>query len=156
MIARPISIHAANSYVARWHRHSHPVRGALFAMSAYHDTHAVEPCGVVIVGRPKARRLQDGVTCEVVRLASDGTRDCCSFLYSRAKRAAQALGYRRCVTYTLATESGSSLRAVNATPSATVAAKSWDTPSRRRTDKHQPAERVRWELIAAQEADDAT
>ena len=147
MMMRPISINNANQYVARWHRHSSVVRGALFALSAYADAGAVEPCGVVIVGRPKARRLQDGITCEVVRLATDGTRDCCSFLYAKAKRAAQSLGYRRCITYTLASESGASLRAIGATPGATVAAQLWDRQSRKRMDKHKPAERVRWELM---------
>lgn len=141
----PISIRGANEYVARWHRHIHIVRGALFALDAY-EHGAAEPCGVVIVGRPKARRLQDGLTCEVVRLATDGTRDCCSFLYARARRAAQALGYRRCITYTLATEGGASLRAIGAKVSGAVVAASWDKPSRRRTDKHKPADRVRWEL----------
>jgi hypothetical protein len=105
---------------------------------------------VAIIGRPVARGLQDGTTCEVVRVATDGTRNACSFLYGASKRAAQSLGYRRCITYTLATESGASLRAVGATPDATVKGRSWDTPSRRRSDKSsvQTADKVRWTLFS--------
>lgn len=147
----PMTIQGANEYVARWHRHSEPTRSALFALACITDG-ALEPCGVAIVGRPKARALQDGATCEVVRLATDGTSDACSFLYSKARRAAQALGYRRCVTYTLARESGSSLRAVGAVPVATVKGRSWDTPTRPRIDKRTPEDRVRWELPMARGA----
>lgn len=142
----PTSIRDANRYVARWHRHSAPVGGALFALACI-DAGALEPCGVVIVGRPKARQLQRGATCEVVRLATDGTRNACSFLYARARRAAQALGYQRVVTYTLQIESGASLRGLGALEAADVRAQSWDRPGRRRIDHAMPAERIRWELI---------
>ena len=68
-------------------------------------------CGVVMCGRPVSRYYDDGLTLEVNRLCTDGTRNACSFLYQTAWRAAKALGYKRMVTYTLQTESGSSLRA---------------------------------------------
>jgi hypothetical protein len=95
----PITIQGANGYVARWHRHHAPVRSALFAVAAQR-VGALDLCGVAIIGRPKARALQDGRTCEVVRLASDGSDNVCSFLYEKARRAAQALGFTRCKTYT--------------------------------------------------------
>lgn len=147
----PITIGNAKEYVARWHRHSEPPRSALFALACA-MAGAVEPCGVAIIGRPKARALQDGATCEVVRLATDGTRNACSFLYAAAVRAARALGYRRCITYTLASESGGSLRAVGATVEATVRGRSWDTPTRRRTNKTdaQGADKLRWCLFGAE------
>lgn len=47
--------------------------------------------GVVQVGRPVSRVLDDGKTLEVVRLCCDGTRNVCSFLYSAAARVAKAL-----------------------------------------------------------------
>jgi hypothetical protein len=148
MTLTPISIANANAYVARWHRHHKPTRGALFALSVI-VTGEVEPCGVAIVGRPVARRLQDGRTCEVLRIATDGTRNACSRLLHACRRAAQALGYVRVITYTLASESGASLRAVGATISGTVQGRSWDQPSRPRTDKSsaQLADKVRWELL---------
>ena len=59
--------------------------------------------------------MDDGLTLEVTRLCTDGTPNACSFLLSRAARAAAALGYERIQTYTLAEESvnscGGSLRA---------------------------------------------
>jgi hypothetical protein len=146
LILTPCSIQSANEYVARWHRHHQPVRSALFALAALRGS-AVDLCGVCIIGRPKARGLQDGRTCEVVRLASDGSANVCSFLYDKARRAAQALGYRRCITYTLATEGGASLRALGLAEPQPVKGKSWDTPARRRTDKHPTTDKLRWDLL---------
>ena len=60
--------------------------------------------GVCIVNRPVNRRMDDGLTLEVARLCTDGTPNACSFLLSRAARAAAALGYERIQTYTLAEE----------------------------------------------------
>jgi len=67
--------------------------------------------GVAIVGRPVSRYLDDGLTLEVTRLCTDGTKNACSFLYGAAWRAAKALGYKKIITYTLATETGASLKA---------------------------------------------
>lgn len=145
---RPISIREACVYVARWHRHLLPPRGALFALSAWRD--GVEPCGVIVVGRPVARRQQDGVTCEVLRCAvPEGERNAPSFLYGKAKRAAQSLGYLRCVTSTLASESGATMRAVGATRTGESKGLSWDKPSRRRVNQTaaQSAPKVRWTLF---------
>jgi hypothetical protein len=66
---------------------------------------------VAIVSRPPNRNSDDGVTCEVVRLASDGTRNACSFLYSACAKIARDMGFQRMITYTLDSESGASLRA---------------------------------------------
>ena len=51
------------------------------------------------------------MTLEVTRLATDGTRNACSFLYGAAARACFALGYRRIGTYVLKSEPGTSLKA---------------------------------------------
>lgn len=153
----PITIGAAKEYVSRWHRHHEPPQGALFAVACQLIA-AVEPCGVAIVGRPVARRLQDGLTCEVLRVATDGTHNACSVLLGACKRIAKALGYVRCVTYTLADESGASLRAVNAVPTAAVKGASWDTPSRPRVDKGnaQRKVKVRWDLFATHRDEEGT
>ena len=144
----PTTIQAANEYVARWHRHHQPVRSALWAV-ACGVTGEIEPRGVAIFGRPKARRLQDGKTGEVVRVSTDGTPNACSFLYRAVRRAAQALGYVRVITYTLDEEGGASLRAMGATPSANVVGREWDVPSRRRSIKGgaQVKDKTRWELF---------
>jgi hypothetical protein len=67
--------------------------------------------GVCIVGRPVSRHLDNGMTLEVTRLASDGCPNACSCLYGAAWRAAKALGYTKLITYILDTESGTSLKA---------------------------------------------
>ena len=103
-----ISLAEANAFVAALHRHHPPVVGHLFSIGAARSDDLV---GVVIVGRPVARLRDDGVTAEVTRLCTDGSRNACSFLYGAAARAAFALGFERIGTYTLPDEGGASLRA---------------------------------------------
>ena len=50
-----------------------------------------------------------------LRTATDGYRNANSTLYGAAWRVAQAMGYRRLITYTQANESGASMRAIGAT-----------------------------------------
>lgn len=136
----------AAAFVSAHHRHHTPPQGHLFSIGAYE---ADRLCGVVIVGRPVARGRQDGLTAEVTRLCTDGTKDACSFLYGCAARAALALGYRRIGTYTLARETGSSLRGAGWRVVAEIKGRSWDTPSRRRTDKHPTEDKLLWEPAVA-------
>jgi hypothetical protein len=102
--------------------------------------------GVVIVGKPVARMLADGWTCEVTRLASDGTKNACSMLYRAAWRAARAMGYRRLVTYTLAEEPGTSLRAAGFRLIGEAGGGSWSRKDRPRVDLHPTELKLRWEL----------
>lgn len=143
----PVSIREASLYVAHHHRHHRPPRGALFALGAEHDDTLV---GVAIIGRPVARGLQDGRTVEIVRLCTDGTRNACSFLMGRSRRAAAALGYQRVITYTRLDEGGASPRAAGYEQIELLPARSWAEASvaRERHDQSAPAERVRWEAAA--------
>ena len=140
----PISIGDAKVVVRRMHRHNQPPQGGLFAVAVAQEGDE-EPCGVAIIGRPVARRLQDGWTCEVTRCATDGTANACSKLYGAAWRAARALGYRRLITYTLDTEPGTSLRAAGFRIVGETPGKSWSVKSRPRIDKHPLQGRLRWE-----------
>ena len=107
----PISLHEANAFVEQFHRHLGSVYrlGARFAIGASDGTRLV---GVAVVGRPVARRLDDGLTAEVNRccVLDDAPKGSCSFLYGRAWRIWQQMGGARMVSYTLASESGASLR----------------------------------------------
>lgn len=141
----PLPLDQANAYVAQHHRHSNPTVGHKFSLGAAIGDEIV---GVAIVGRPVARRLDDGWALEVLRVCSTGERNVCSFLYGACWRAARALGYRKLVTYTLASEAGSSLRAAGWRVVGEVPARSWTTPSRPRVDKHPLQERLRWEMTA--------
>jgi hypothetical protein len=139
----PVSIRDANRFVQAHHRHAGPVPGAKFALGVASGGELV---GVALVGRPVARALDDGRTLEVRRLCTTGAPNACSLLLGAAWRAARALGYRRLVTSTLASEPGTSLRAVGWRATGRVRARSWSCPSRPRVNKHPLAERVRWEI----------
>jgi len=145
MQVSPITIEAANKFVAAFHRHSRPVVGALWATSCVDDGDIV---GVAIVGRPVARRLDNGTTCEVLRCCCtpDAPRNTNSFLYGAARRQAQAKGYIRVVTYTLQRESGSSLRGAGWLPFVLKPHGQWSCASRPREAQAIYEEpKIRWE-----------
>ena len=141
----PLTLREARAFVARHHRHNPPPRGGKFAIGAAMDGEVV---GVVIVGRPVSAEWDDGWTAEATRVTTDGTRNACSLLYGAAWRAARAMGYRRLITYTLATEPGTSLRAAGFRVVTQVPRRSWDRPGRPRVDQHPLQERLRWEASA--------
>ena len=104
----PVSLKEANAFVVQHHRHHGPVVGHKFSIGCTDGDRIV---GVAIVGRPVSRYMDDGLTLEVNRLATDGTRNACSMLYAAAWRAARAMGYKKLITYIMKTETGSSLKA---------------------------------------------
>jgi len=105
----PISISEANEFVLNFHRHNKPTQGGKFAIGVSDGN---ELKGVSIVGRPVSRFLDDGFTAEVLRLCTveDAPKNTCSKLYGASWRASKAMGYTKIITYTLQTESGSSLK----------------------------------------------
>ena len=104
----PVTFREAQAFVAALHRHNKPPKGHKFSIGLSDGKKLV---GVVMVGRPIARAFDNGRTCEVNRTCTDGTPNANSMLYGAAWRAARAMGYLRCVTYTQHDESGASLRA---------------------------------------------
>lgn len=145
----PVDLSEANAFVAQHHRHHKPVVGHKFSIGAVANDNIV---GVAIVGRPVARSLDDGLTLEVTRLATDGTKNACSFLYGACARAAFALGYKRIGTYILASEPGTSLAAAGWKLVGEVKGRSWSCPSRPRVDKHPTQNKLRFEAALAQPA----
>ena len=76
-----------------------------------------------------------------------------SMLYAAAWRAAKALGYQRLITYTLASESGSSLRAAGYRVVAERGPRrGWSVPSRPRLDLStgHGVQRTLWEATGAE------
>src|SRR5579884_298099 len=138
----PISLAEANAFVQQHHRHHRPVVGHKFSLAAVQDGEIV---GVAIVGRPVSRFRDDGLTLEVTRLCTIGSRNCCSFLYGAVARAAFALGYRRIGTYTLPDEGGASLRAVGWQLVGPRGGGSWSREGRRRADQHPIQPKLLWE-----------
>ncbi|WP_337441989.1 XF1762 family protein [Ensifer adhaerens] len=137
-----MDLDSANEFVRRLHRHHQPVVGHKFSLGA---VKAEEIVGVVIIGRPVARLRDDGWTLEVTRLATDGTKNACSFLYGAAARAAFALGYRRIGTYILASEPGTTLNAAGWRLVGEVKGRSWSCASRPRVDKHPTQDKLLFE-----------
>jgi hypothetical protein len=99
---RPITRDEGRAFVRAHHRHhSWPV-GFLW-LHGIHDQ-AGEVVGLAVNGRPVARALDDGLTHEVTRCCTNGHPNGCSMLYAASERAAKAKGYRRGLTYLLASE----------------------------------------------------
>lgn len=129
-----VELSDANAYVELLHRHHKPVRGHRFSLGAENGGGMA---GVVIVGRPVARKVDHTTTVEVLRLCTNGDKNVCSFLYSAAARAAKSLGYALIQTYILGSEPGTSLIASGWELVATTPGGDWNCKSRggRRTDQ---------------------
>ena len=128
-----ISLDEANSFVREYHRHHRRVVGHIFSIAAADNDRI---CCVAIIGRPVARMRDDGMTAEVTRLCTDGTKNACSFLYGASARAAFGLGFKRIGTYILANEPGTSLVASNWRFLGETAGRGWSRSSRPRVDTH--------------------
>lgn len=110
MDIRPISFREASAFVNTHHRHHGATVGCKFCVALYDEDKLV---GVAICGRPVSRYYDDGLTCEINRLCTDGTRNACSMLYGASCRVAKEMGYRKVITYILESENGASLKASN-------------------------------------------
>ena len=108
MEIRPITYREAADFVNRHHRHHAAAQGCKFCLSVWDRDQIV---GVAMCGRPVSRHLDDGLTCEISRVCTNGTRNACSMLYGACCRVAQVMGYKLVITYTLKSEPGTSLRA---------------------------------------------
>ena len=129
---RPIRLTDACKYINLYHRHNIAPQGCKWCLGVYKDDKMV---GVAVCGRPIARHLDDGLTIEVVRVCTDGTRNACSKLYGACVRIAKDMGYKKVITYILDTEDGSSCRSANFKLVAeNVGGGSWNCPSRPRRD----------------------
>ena len=143
---RPITRSAAFAWVGREHKHLPPPAGWLFGVAVESDGAL---CHVVVLGRPTARALQNGLTAEVTRAASPKTHAPTPHAASKGlaaiTRAALALGYTRLVSYVSADEQGTTYRAAGWWPTAITDGGEWSRPSRSRKAAVQPCRKVRWE-----------
>lgn len=145
IVLQPIDYAGACEFIRQHHRHHLPPQGWKFGIAAATD----RVVGVVTVGRPVARSLDNGWTLEVTRCCTDGTPHVASKLYAAAWRAAKALGYRRLITYTLASESGTSVKAAGwrSLYETTARPKGWNMPSRPRVVKAPTEAKTLWEVM---------
>ena len=139
---QPITYKEACEFIRVHHRHHLPPQGWKFGIAVNDGEKVV---GVITVGRPVARNLDNGWTLEVTRSCTDGTRNANSMLYGAARRAAFALGYKRIITYTLIEEPGTSLRAAGWKEMGTTGGGIWNRKSRPRVDTHPTGQKLLWE-----------
>lgn len=146
----PITQREAFAWVRAVHSHlPTPPPGALTCVQVLDGERR---CCVAVLGRPSARKLQDGLTAEITRVASDRTPHAASKAIAALTRAAVALGYTRVVSYTLADEAGTSYRAAGWTPVAESGGGEWSRPSRARGAAVQAGPKTRWEYQPPEEA----
>jgi hypothetical protein len=110
----PSTLKEANRLVTEWHSHSGPSKFHKAAVAIRADGRVV---AVAIVGRPKARMLDDDETCEVLRVATDRYPNACSAPDPR-----------------LAEECGACLRAAGFRKEAASGGGTWSRSSRLRND----------------------
>ena len=144
MRIRPVGRDEANRWLGEVHRHlRRPIAGWLFGVEILDDDGA--RIGVAVCGRPAARMLQDGVTCEIRRVAiADGHHNACSFAYGALRRAATSLGYTRVYTYTRQDETGASVRAAGFVFDGEAGGGEATRPSRPRAASEDPSPKNRW------------
>ena len=108
----PLTLKQANEFVTEHHRHNKKCVGHKFSIGAKYKGEIV---GVAICGRPIVRFLDNPTTLEVLRVCikDPAPKNACSFLYGRCWRIWQSMGGKKILTYTLAAESGSSMKAVS-------------------------------------------
>lgn len=140
MEIRPITFKQACNFVSAHHRHHIPSVGCKFCIGLFDDEKMV---GCAMCGRPVSRHMDDGTTCEITRLCTDGTNNACSMLYGASCRVAKAMGYKKVITYTLESENGSSLKASNFQYEGTAGGKHW-TGTRNKGQKIPAEMKKRW------------
>lgn len=144
MITIPINFKQAKEFINKNHSHHIAPQGWKFGVGIEHNHKLI---GVGIAGRPVARNLDDGYTLEITRCCTDGSKkNIASMIYGALVRAAKALGYKRCITYTLESETAISLKASNWKFIKIINGHSWNRNSRPRKDKHPICNKVLWRI----------
>lgn len=88
MEIRPITFRQASDFINKYHRHHNATVGHKFSIGLYDNNKLV---GCAVCGRPVSRYLDDGFTCEINRLCTDGTKNACSMLYGACCRVAKEM-----------------------------------------------------------------
>lgn len=141
----PTTLAEANTFVAMHHRHHKPVVGHKFSIAVSNKDDVV---GVCIVGRPVSRHLDNGLTLEVTRCCTDGTKNAPSMLYGAAWRVAKGLGYIRLITYIIkGQEEGTSLKAAGWRLIGDAGGGNWNCKARPRVDTEHQQRKLLFEAV---------
>lgn len=144
----PIEQKVAKEFVRVHHRHCPPPAGWRFGAGVTNGCGNL--IGVIMVGRPVARALNQAEVLEVNRLcvrddlAAGLVWNCCSLLYGWASREGRRRGFKKIITYVLDSENATTLRAAGWKPEAITSGGSWSRPTRQRIDKTTTQPKVRW------------
>lgn len=160
IFVKPITIKRANEFIEKNHRHHRPTarNTGRWALAAYDLNNKM--VGAVIAGNPVSATYMDGVTIELTRLCvhESAPKGTCSFLISRCCSIWKMMGGEKIITYTLASETGASLRGAGWTLAATVKPhKRWLNKTKSdgiaRADLHvYTVSKYRWERILKEPA----
>lgn len=142
MQIQPITFREACEFVNLHHRHHNATVGCKFCIGLFE---CGEMIGCAVCGRPVSRYLDDGLTCEINRLCTDGTKNACSKLYGACCRVAKAMGYKLIITYILESENGASLKASNFKCDGIAGGTHW-TGSRNKNQKIPCEMKTRWSM----------
>lgn len=140
MVVVPLTVKAAQWWIAGVHRHLPRVQGGLFAAAVVTEDTVL---GVGLAANP-ARVWQGTGRFVISRIATGGAMNACSALYGALCRAGKALGYTEAWTYTLPEEPGTSLRAAGFRDMGLTDGGEHDRPSRRRAAAVRPEPKRRW------------
>lgn len=144
LTVRPVTYRLAADFINKNHRHHKAPQGMKWAVGVFDSEKLV---GVATAGRPVGRKYDDGLTCEITRVCTDGTRNACSMLYGACQRVAKAMGYKRIITYTLESEGGASVKAANFVYDGEAGGVNWTGARNRGQDiPHEMKKRWRREL----------
>ena len=148
MEIKPITFREASDFINQHHRHHKATVGHKFSIGLYDSEKLV---GVAVCGRPVSRHLDDGITCEINRLCTDGTKNACSMLYGACCRVAKEMGYVKIITYILESENGASLKASNFICEGEACGTHW-TGKRNRGQDIPKEMKTRWVRVLKEEA----
>ena len=141
---QPVTQREAFAFITEHHRHHKPPQGAKFTIGVSDGENVV---GVIVVGRPVARMLDNGWTAEVTRCCTDGTKHAASKLYAAAWRAARAMGCKRLITYTLDYEPGTCITAAGWRCVGETGGGSWHRDNRPRVQTAPTGQKTLWEIV---------
>lgn len=137
----PIRQKDAKEYIKNTHRHHKPPVGSVFQVAIRKGDYIR---GVAMCGRPVSRALDNGLTIEVNRVATDGVPNGCSKLYGACARIARELGYKKIITYILGSESGTSLKASGWINEGPAGGGRWKYKDQIRNNDHPLEVKQRW------------
>jgi len=139
MIITSCPFSAAAKYHNTFHRHLKSPVGHKFSLALIINNKTE---GIITVGRPSSRILDNGSCLEVTRLTTRGYRNACSMLYAAAKKYAKTnFNTSKLITYTRIDENGSSLKASGFKKAAKCRGRQWHG-----RQKNEIIDKVRWEL----------